>query len=67
MVIDESALLLELDDVYWTEEGIVSVQIALGAMAILATGAVGLRVLRRGEDQVLGPAGGPWPPVESRA
>ena len=30
LTLDESALLLELDDVYWSEEGIVSVQIALG-------------------------------------
>ena len=28
LVLDESALLLELDDVYWTEEGVLSVQIA---------------------------------------
>jgi hypothetical protein len=54
LVLDESALLLELDDVYWTEEGIVSVQVTLAAMAMLATGAVALRVLRRGELRVLG-------------
>ncbi len=29
LVMDESALLLDLDDVYWSEEGIVSVQITL--------------------------------------
>ena len=29
LTLDESALLLRLDDVYWTEEGIVSVQITL--------------------------------------
>ena len=29
LTLDESALLLKLDDVYWTEEGIVSVQISL--------------------------------------
>src|SRR3954465_4272854 len=28
LVLDETALLLELDDVYWTEEGVLSVQIA---------------------------------------
>jgi hypothetical protein len=54
LVLDESALLLELDDVYWTEEGIVSVQVTLAAMAALAGGAVALRMLRRGERQVLG-------------
>jgi hypothetical protein len=65
MVMDESALLLELDDVYWTEEGIVSVQIALTAMALLATGVVGLRVLRRGEERVLGDGPDPEAPLES--
>ena len=29
LVLDESALLLELDDVYWTEEGVLSVQIVV--------------------------------------
>ena len=27
MTLDESALLLELEDVYWTEEGVLSLQI----------------------------------------
>jgi hypothetical protein len=54
LTLDESALLLVLDDVYWTEEGVVSVQIALGAMALLSAAAVALRMLRRGERQVLG-------------
>jgi hypothetical protein len=67
LVLDESALLLELDDVYWSEEGVVSVQIALAAMALLATGVVGLRVLRRGERRVLGVTPGPDASLESRA
>ncbi len=54
LTLDETALLLELEDVYWTEEGVVSVQIALGAIATLATVAVARRVLRRGEEEVLG-------------
>ena len=54
LTLDEAALLLELEDVYWTEEGVVSVQIALGAMALLGSAAVALRVLRRGEQRVLG-------------
>ena len=29
LVLDESALLLELEDVYWTEEGVLSVQIVV--------------------------------------
>ena len=36
LVLDESALLLELDDVYWTEEGVLSVQIAFAAIAMLS-------------------------------
>lgn len=54
LTLDESALLLLLDDVYWTEEGVVSVQIALGAMALLSAAAVVGRMLRRGERRVLG-------------
>ena len=49
LTLDESALLLKLDDVYWTEEGIVSVQITLSAVAMLSTAMLALRVLRRGE------------------
>jgi len=54
LTLDESALLLELEDVYWTERGVVSVQIALGAMAMLSAAAVARRVLKRGEREVLG-------------
>ena len=54
LTLDEAALLLELDDVYWTEEGLLSVQVAFGAVSLLATGAVALRVVRRGERRVLG-------------
>ncbi len=53
LTLDESALLLRLDDVYWTEEGIVSVQITLGALGTLAAAALSRRVLRRGEREVL--------------
>ena len=49
LTLDESALLLKLDDVYWTEEGIVSVQIGFATLAILSALALALRVLRRGE------------------
>ena len=60
LTLDESALLLELDDVYWSREGILSVQITLAVMALLASVALGLRFLRRGERIVLEPgsAGG---------
>jgi hypothetical protein len=53
LVLDESALLLQFDDVYWTEEGVLSVQITLTAIALLASGAVATRVFRRGEEKVL--------------
>jgi hypothetical protein len=53
LTLDESALLLELDDVYWSHEGLLSVQITLAVMALLAAGALALRFLRRGEAVVL--------------
>ncbi|WP_320670196.1 hypothetical protein [Patulibacter defluvii] len=53
LTLDESALLLKLDDVYWTEEGAVSVQVTLASIAMLSTLLVASRVLRRGEQVVL--------------
>ena len=53
LTLDESALLLELDDVYWSREGLLSVQITLAVMAMLGALALGLRFLRRGEQVVL--------------
>jgi hypothetical protein len=53
LTLDESALLLQLDDVYWSEEGIVSVQITLAALALLGAGTIAARLLRRGEAEVL--------------
>lgn len=53
LTLDESALLLELEDVYWTSEGLLSVQIALAVIAMMAATALGLRFLRRGEQLVL--------------
>jgi hypothetical protein len=57
LTLDESALLLKLDDVYWTEEGIVSVQITLAALALLSAAALAAKALRRGERRVLPSAG----------
>ncbi|HVS29456.1 MAG TPA: hypothetical protein VHE14_07870, partial [Solirubrobacteraceae bacterium] len=48
--------LLELRDVYWTEGGIISVQIALATTALLASLTLALRLLRRGEARVLADA-----------
>jgi len=51
LVLDESALLLELEDVYWTEEGVLSVQIAFAAIAMLSALAYMIRMLRHSEGQ----------------
>ena len=53
LTLDESALLLELEDVYWSREGLLSVQITLAVTAFLSALALGLRFLRRGEQVVL--------------
>jgi hypothetical protein len=57
LTLDESALLLELEDVYWSREGLLSVQITLAVMAVLGALALALRFLWRGEQVVLEPAG----------
>lgn len=49
LVLDESAMLLELDDVYWTEEGVLSVQIAFTAMAMLSAVAYAIAIVRGGK------------------
>lgn len=56
LTFDEAALLLDLRDVYWTREGLLSVQLSLGATAILSIAIITLRMLRRGEAQLLGEA-----------
>jgi hypothetical protein len=53
MTLDESALLLQLEDVYWTERGLLSVQITLTFAALMGGLAVALRLARRGEEVVL--------------
>ena len=65
MTLDESALLLELEDVYWTEEGVVGMQIALAVAALLAALAIGFRFVRRGEELVLSDGGSRDIPVVS--
>jgi hypothetical protein len=52
LILDEAALLLELDDVYWTERGVLSLQVSFGAISLLAAIALAVRVLRRGETSV---------------
>lgn len=49
LTFDEAALLLDLRDVYWTREGLLSVQLSLGATAILSLAILTSRMLRQGE------------------
>jgi nucleotide-binding universal stress UspA family protein len=53
LTLDEWALLLELHDVYWSEEGIVSVRVTLGTTALLGALTLARRVLGYGERRVL--------------
>jgi hypothetical protein len=59
MTLDESALLLELEDVYWTEEGLLGVQITLAVAALFAALALALKFTRRGEELLLEGEGSP--------
>ena len=52
LTLDEAALLLDLRDVYWTPEGVLSVQLSLGAAALMGGTMLALRMLRRGEREV---------------
>jgi hypothetical protein len=56
LTLDESALLLQLEDVYWSEEGLLSVQISLAVAALIGAAGLGARFLWRGEQLVLEPA-----------
>jgi hypothetical protein len=49
LTFDESALLLELEDVYWSREGLLGVQITLATASLMAAAVLALRILRRGE------------------
>jgi len=53
LILDEAALLLEMEDVYWSEKGVLSLQVSFAAVALLAALALGVRLLRRGEETVL--------------
>jgi hypothetical protein len=56
LIIDETALLIELEDVYWSDEGGLSIDVAFGATTLLALLALVSRLVRRGQDLVLEPA-----------
>lgn len=49
LTFDEAALLLELRDVYWTREGLLSVQLSCAVPAMLSIAILTMRMLRRGE------------------
>jgi hypothetical protein len=51
LTMDEAALLLDLEDVYWTRQGLLSVQVSLGVTATLAATILGMRMLSRGEEK----------------
>ena len=52
LTVDEAALLLDLEDVYWSREGLVSIQLSLGVASFLAAAVLGMRMLQRGETRV---------------
>jgi hypothetical protein len=66
LTIDESALLLDLEDVYWSRQGLVGVQITLATASLMAAGMLALRIIRRGErsmeaqDALPPPVGVTW-------
>ncbi|MEK6277838.1 MAG: hypothetical protein AABM29_07490 [Actinomycetota bacterium] len=62
LTFDEAALLLDLRDVYWTREGLLSVQVSLALSAILGSAILGMRMLRRGEQHQ--EAAGAIPPAQ---
>lgn len=49
LTFDEAALLLDLRDVYWSREGLLSLQISFAVSGMLAASILALRMLRRGE------------------
>lgn len=49
LVLDEAALLLELEDVYWTEEGALSVRLAFTVLGLLGAIAYAVQVRRAGQ------------------
>lgn len=67
LTFDEAALLLDLRDVYWTREGLLSIQLSFGATAILSIAILTQRMLRRGEQRqeqegLIPPVHGPLSP-----
>jgi hypothetical protein len=65
LTLDESALLLELEDVYWSPEGLLGVQISLAVAALIGALSLGVRFVRRGEHVVLEEDGATSPPGQA--
>ncbi|MEA2248176.1 MAG: hypothetical protein QOH46_2705 [Solirubrobacteraceae bacterium] len=61
LVLDESALLLQLEDVYWSEEGVLSLQIGVACAALLGIAALVGHLLQRGAPALAERAGAPAP------
>ncbi len=49
LTFDEAALLLDLRDVYWMREGVLSIQVSFGVASVLGATILGMRLLQRGE------------------
>ena len=49
LTMDEAALLLELDDVYWLPRGRLSIRVSAATIAVLGATILGMRLLQRGE------------------
>ncbi|HEX8648872.1 MAG TPA: hypothetical protein VF715_18390 [Thermoleophilaceae bacterium] len=64
LTLDESALLLELEDVYWNREGLLGVQITLAVAALIGALSLAVRFIRRGEEIVLDERVSPPEPPE---
>jgi hypothetical protein len=47
LIVDEYALLLNLQDVYWAKQGKLSIDIAIGLIALGATGFAAIPIVRR--------------------
>lgn len=51
LTFDEAALLLDMRDVYWSPEGLLSIQVSLATGATLGATVLTLRILGRGEHR----------------
>lgn len=51
LTFDEAALLLDMRDVYWSREGLLSVQISMATVATLGITILTMRILGRGEQR----------------